>query len=1243
CPNGMVHSECGSACPRTCKNKDQALFCTRECVDGCVCPSGTILDVDSCVPEEQCSCTHSGAVYASGTMRSEECKECECNGGTWTCTDLPCSGECSATGDPHYLSYDGMSLSFTGDCQYVIVENVKCGLNGGTCTKAATVVIRNSLKETKYRLKQEGVVAVDDDEVTLPYSHGDITIVRLSSMMVELKTSSGMQVDWDGEMRLYVKLDPSWRNKVCGLCGNFNGKAGDDMRTPKNSVETNPLTFANSWKVTSQCAAVPSLPDSCSANEGKIAEANELCDVIKSDVFKACHPVVDYARNYAMCRSDVCGCTSGQSCTCSSLSDYARKCQEKGVTIDWRSNSTCAIQCADGLVYNECGGDCVSKCSTLSGTACSFVCQPGCYCPEGLYLNDDGACVESQECGCVYEGEKYAAGETLDTPAYLCKCADGVMSCQEKQESEICSPPLIYIDCSSKQGTGCQETCQTSQAFCASEKCVPGCGCPEGTIKDENSNECVKPEQCTCTHNGELYNPGATISPDSCNTCHCEGGVWSCTEMACPAECSAIGDPHFTSFDGLKYNFQGDCSYVMSENFCGNQTTGSFRVVVENIPCGSNDVTCTKSVTAYVYNHVIKLTKGDGEPNAPSAPHGFQYNIRKGSIYYILDTNIGLAVLWNKENAVKVQLQPNLMNKVCGLCGNFDGDMSNDLQTRDGDVVANPNDFGNNWKTAESCPDASRDPNPCQESPERAPWAEKKCAVINGEAFAECHSKVDPATYYENCMYDTCGCDFGGDCECFCTAVAAYAQACASAGVCVNWRDNEICPVMCEVYNPGFGSEYNNETCEWKYNACGDPCPPTCDDRSPDCAWKTLEGCYVTCKDEHLVHEQAVCAPCEIPSLKPTPTTTTVAPTTTEQPEESVKPTPTTTTVAPTTTEQPEESGSEAPVTTTTLPVKPTPTTTEQPEESGSGETTVPEAPVTTTTLPVKPTPTTTTVAPTTTEQPEESGSGETTVPEAPVTTTTAPVTTTTLPVKPTPTTTTVAPTTTEQPEESGSGETTVPEAPVTTTTLPLKPTPTTTTAAPTTTEQPEESGSGETTVPEAPVTTTTVPVKPTPTTTTVAPTTTTTMAPTTTTEETGSGETTVPEAPVTTTTLPVKPTPTTTTAAPTTTTEETGSGETTVPEAPVTTTTLPVKPTPTTTTAAPTTTTEETGSGETTVPEAPVTTTTLPSNTTSRSSTTSRPSTTPSSSTTPKPGTTARSITRPRASSSTAPRSSPT
>lgn len=42
-------------------------------------------------------------------------------------------------------------------------------------------------------------------------------------------------------------------------------------------------------------------------------------------------------------------------------------------------------------------------------------------------------------------------------------------------------------------------------------------------------------------------------------------------------------------------------------------------------------------------------------------------------------------------------------------------------------------------------------------------------------------------------MRDACGCDTGGDCECLCDAVAAYAQACLDKGVCVDWRAPDFC------------------------------------------------------------------------------------------------------------------------------------------------------------------------------------------------------------------------------------------------------------------------------------------------------------------------------------------------------------------------------------------------------------------------------------------------------------------
>lgn len=42
-------------------------------------------------------------------------------------------------------------------------------------------------------------------------------------------------------------------------------------------------------------------------------------------------------------------------------------------------------------------------------------------------------------------------------------------------------------------------------------------------------------------------------------------------------------------------------------------------------------------------------------------------------------------------------------------------------------------------------------------------------------------------------MYDSYRCDRGGDCECLCTAIAAFAEACNAAGIEVYWRSQRLC------------------------------------------------------------------------------------------------------------------------------------------------------------------------------------------------------------------------------------------------------------------------------------------------------------------------------------------------------------------------------------------------------------------------------------------------------------------
>lgn len=132
---------------------------------------------------------------------------------------------------------------------------------------------------------------------------------------------------------------------------------------------------------------------------------------------------------------------------------------------------------------------------------------------------------------------------------------------------------------------------------------------------------CVKEEMCPCRYKGKLFQPKSKTKID-CNTCTCENGNWNCTTITCAARCAAIGDPHYVTFDGKRFDFMGKCSYYLMK-------TDQLSVEAENVACSGSISenmnflpsfttelpSCTKSLTVKFNDDVgqlriIKLKQG---------------------------------------------------------------------------------------------------------------------------------------------------------------------------------------------------------------------------------------------------------------------------------------------------------------------------------------------------------------------------------------------------------------------------------------------------------------------------------------------------------------------------------------------------------------------------------------------------------------------------------------------------------
>ncbi|XP_035853743.1 alpha-tectorin-like [Sander lucioperca] len=455
CPLNSHYEVCGTTCPSACPSLSFPFACDTVCQEGCQCNDGFVLNGNQCVTPTACGCHHQGRYRRGGEQfwDGEECQSlCMCNGTTGAVHCIPNScgpqescrvvegefgchtnphGTCSASGDPHYLTFDHKAYDFQGTCRYVLATlcNDTDGLhefsveaknepwNGLTVSITAEVFVNVWGYRVQMTRVSHGVVQVNGVTKNLPILlNGSRVSIYASGSRTYLSTDFGLSVMYDGQYTVSISVPSSYRGKTCGLCGNFNGNPNDEFHTPSGMMVTTPQEFGTAWKVAANYTCSEGCGSSCPQCTNELP-ARAQCEVIRAadGPLSFCHEHVDPAPYFNDCVFDVCVAgNQGQDLQCRAIQTYVSACQSANVRIyPWRQNN-CRLDCPANSHYELCGTGCGHTCASSIDATCEQVCSEGCFCNEG-FLRSGTRCVPVESCGCQYDGFYYSVSLVISS------------------------------------------------------------------------------------------------------------------------------------------------------------------------------------------------------------------------------------------------------------------------------------------------------------------------------------------------------------------------------------------------------------------------------------------------------------------------------------------------------------------------------------------------------------------------------------------------------------------------------------------------------------------------------------------------------------------------------------------------------------------------------------------------------------------------------------------------------------
>ncbi|KAK3790015.1 hypothetical protein RRG08_016329 [Elysia crispata] len=460
CISGQVQCRMQQCDPISCRAWEQAVIPEGQCCTTC-----------QPLALSDASCTYHGKSFQAGDeWASDECTSCSCLGGQVSCNVRQCAelrckkdetpvttpgqccpvckkepGTCVVFGDPHYRTFDGVTLHFQGTCRYIMAKDCHNDLfsvevqhdNRGVRGEVAWAQnLTVEVAGARVDLLQDLGVKVNGQTVVLPYLYEPHILVERSGQSLLLTTELGLRVLWDGQHYGEVTVPGSFKGKLCGLCGNFNSFPQDDLRLRSGHITNSHATFGNSWKASTQlsgaCADGRDFNPCRAASYRTRKMAASKCSILKSAVFSRCHRVVPPGPYLDSCRYDLCACLDEQVCLCDVIATYARECARAGVKVEWRTRDLCAFSCDEskGLVFDECGPVCPRTCATVQATKLlqgnNTTIPPAA--TDRINSSNDGAALE-HEGEVVYPGLSAGGGrQTCLGPVLICDELTSIIS-----------------------------------------------------------------------------------------------------------------------------------------------------------------------------------------------------------------------------------------------------------------------------------------------------------------------------------------------------------------------------------------------------------------------------------------------------------------------------------------------------------------------------------------------------------------------------------------------------------------------------------------------------------------------------------------------------------------------------------------------------------------------------------------------------------------------------------------------